>query len=120
MIPDWVNNLKKDDKVIMKSHYHLDEICKVERITKTLIITSNGRFSKTTLKNTGQRDTWNYTPCLIEYTKEKEEKLQNIKSKNELCTEIEAIKWEKFTLIGLQRIKQMIVETGYFNTKEKV
>jgi len=115
---DWVHKLKKGDKVIVTNHYHLDVVQKIDRVTKTLLIVNKVRFSKATLTYTGQREAWSYSPHLIEYTKEKEEKLQNIKSKNELCKEIKDIKWEKFTLIGLQKIKEMIVATGYFDKKE--
>jgi hypothetical protein len=45
MSEKWLEDLKAGDTVISRGRYDVS-ICKIERLTKTLIITKNGRFRK--------------------------------------------------------------------------
>jgi len=46
MSNEWLEKLKAGDKVIYNRHYYNSRIIKVERITKTMVISGTNRFSK--------------------------------------------------------------------------
>lgn len=106
MNKDWLDNLKVGDLVIV-SYTHDMIFCKVQRITKTMIITERGRYNRQSGWQVGG-GSWT-TANLVEPT---EERIAEIKHKS-LHRKLSNFNFKDLPLESLQEIKKIIQEKGF-------
>jgi len=106
---DWLEKLKVGDKVILSSNYS-DSVVSVTRLTKTLIITDSGRFSK--------GDGWlhggsTWSMCkLLKANKEAIKEIGLQCQKRKIISTLQCFNFNQLDLSVLQKINNLIQEQG--------
>ena len=100
---EWLDGLKVGDEVVILGDR--DYISKVERFTKTLIITTGGRKFR---KNGTSPGSW-YSGILAEPTKERVDKIRQTRLANFLRQQV---KWEELSLEKLREIFHLLPKSS--------
>jgi hypothetical protein len=103
----WLEDLKAGDKVVISSTYDR-RVCIVTRVTKTLIIIGNFRFSKS-FGSIVPNDAWSST-YLVPATEKEMQSIRDVKHRNGLLTHLRKTDFSTLQTKTLETIYSIIKE----------